>query len=102
MEATKELRNLRKRFGSTVALDGLSFTVTPAQVTAWVDPIPYSRRRGPPRMQVMAPPPPPPPPPPHVMVASPPPPPPPPPHMASVGDNDADNHGGPNDGDGGV
>ena len=31
-EATIEVRDLHKRFGQTVALDGLSFTVGPGQV----------------------------------------------------------------------
>lgn len=38
MEATIEVDGLRKRFGQTVALDGLSFTVTPGQVTGFVGP----------------------------------------------------------------
>ena len=38
MEATIELAGLRKRFGQTVAVDGLSFTVTPGQVTGFVGP----------------------------------------------------------------
>jgi ABC-2 type transport system ATP-binding protein len=38
MEATIEVTGLRKRFGSTVALDGLSFTVTPGNVTGFVGP----------------------------------------------------------------
>jgi ABC-2 type transport system ATP-binding protein len=38
MDATIELRRLRKRYGRTVAVDGLSFTVTPGQVTALVGP----------------------------------------------------------------
>jgi ABC-2 type transport system ATP-binding protein len=38
MEATIELRGLRKRYGRTVAVDGLSFTVTPGQVTGFVGP----------------------------------------------------------------
>jgi ABC-2 type transport system ATP-binding protein len=38
MEATIEARGLRKRYGSTVAVDGLSFTVTPGQVTGFVGP----------------------------------------------------------------
>jgi ABC-2 type transport system ATP-binding protein len=36
--ATIEVTGLRKRFGPTVALDGMSFTVTPGQVTAFVGP----------------------------------------------------------------
>jgi len=35
---TIEVRDLRKRYGSTVAVDGLSFTVTPGQVTGFVGP----------------------------------------------------------------
>ncbi|HWC84448.1 MAG TPA: ATP-binding cassette domain-containing protein [Pseudonocardiaceae bacterium] len=38
MDATIEVSGLRKRFGSAVALDGLSFTVTPGQVTGFVGP----------------------------------------------------------------
>jgi ABC-2 type transport system ATP-binding protein len=38
MDATIEVTGLRKRFGQTVALDGLSFTVTPGQVTGFVGP----------------------------------------------------------------
>jgi ABC-2 type transport system ATP-binding protein len=38
MEATIEVRGVRKRFGQTVALDGLSFTVMPGQVTGFVGP----------------------------------------------------------------
>jgi ABC-2 type transport system ATP-binding protein len=38
MEATIEVTGLRKRFGPTVALDGLSFTVTPGSVTGFVGP----------------------------------------------------------------
>ena len=38
MEATIEVTGLRKRFGSTVALDGMTFTVTPGQVTGFVGP----------------------------------------------------------------
>ncbi|MFF2852424.1 ABC transporter ATP-binding protein [Streptomyces sp. NPDC058001] len=38
MEATIEVRELRKRFGATVAVDGLSFTVEPGQVTGFVGP----------------------------------------------------------------
>jgi len=37
-EATIEVRDLHKRFGQTVALDGLSFTVRPGQVTGFVGP----------------------------------------------------------------
>src|SRR5215467_13020691 len=38
MEATIELTGLRKRFGPAVALDGISFTVTPGQVTGFIGP----------------------------------------------------------------
>ncbi|MFC4049698.1 ABC transporter ATP-binding protein [Actinomadura syzygii] len=38
MEATIEVRGLRKRFGSTVAVDDLSFTVGPGRVTGFVGP----------------------------------------------------------------
>jgi ABC-2 type transport system ATP-binding protein len=38
MEATIEVRGLRKRFGSTVALDGMTFIVQPGQVTGFVGP----------------------------------------------------------------
>ncbi|HEX4059496.1 MAG TPA: ATP-binding cassette domain-containing protein [Streptosporangiaceae bacterium] len=38
MEATIEVAGLRKRFGTTVALDGMSFTVSPGQVTGFVGP----------------------------------------------------------------
>jgi len=38
MEETIELTGLRKRFGRTVALDGMSFTVQPGQVTGFVGP----------------------------------------------------------------
>jgi ABC-2 type transport system ATP-binding protein len=38
MEATIEVTGLRKRFGSIAALDGLSFTVTPGNVTGFVGP----------------------------------------------------------------
>jgi ABC-2 type transport system ATP-binding protein len=38
MEATIEVTGLRKRFGSTVALDGMTFTVAPGQVTGFVGP----------------------------------------------------------------
>jgi|HubBroStandDraft_3_1064219.scaffolds.fasta_scaffold00322_9 ABC-2 type transport system ATP-binding protein len=39
MEATTiEVSGLRKRFGSTVALDGMSFSVLPGQVTGFVGP----------------------------------------------------------------
>ncbi|MFZ0189582.1 MAG: ATP-binding cassette domain-containing protein [Streptosporangiaceae bacterium] len=38
MEATIEVSGLRKRFGPVLALDGMSFTVTPGQVTGFVGP----------------------------------------------------------------
>jgi ABC-2 type transport system ATP-binding protein len=38
MEATIEVTGLRKRFGPTVALDGMTFTVAPGQVTGFVGP----------------------------------------------------------------
>jgi len=38
MEETIEVAGLRKRFGRTVALDGMSFTVLPGQVTGFVGP----------------------------------------------------------------
>ncbi|MCT2589955.1 ATP-binding cassette domain-containing protein [Streptomyces sp. N2-109] len=38
MEATIEVRGLRKRYGQTVAVDGLSFMVRPGQVTGFVGP----------------------------------------------------------------
>ncbi|ONI80699.1 multidrug ABC transporter ATP-binding protein [Saccharothrix sp. ALI-22-I] len=38
MEATIEVTGLRKRFGPTVALDGMTFTVTPGKVTGFVGP----------------------------------------------------------------
>jgi ABC-2 type transport system ATP-binding protein len=38
MEATIEIDGLRKRFGSAVALDGMTFTVRPGQVTGFVGP----------------------------------------------------------------
>jgi ABC-2 type transport system ATP-binding protein len=38
MEATIEVAGLRKRFGPTTALDGLSFSVTPGSVTGFVGP----------------------------------------------------------------
>jgi ABC-2 type transport system ATP-binding protein len=38
MDASIEVTGLRKRFGPTVALDGLSFTVTPGSVTGFVGP----------------------------------------------------------------
>jgi len=38
VEATIEVIGLRKRFGSALALDGMSFTVQPGQVTGFVGP----------------------------------------------------------------
>jgi ABC-2 type transport system ATP-binding protein len=38
MDATIEIQNLRKRYGRTVAVDGLSFTVAPGRVTGFVGP----------------------------------------------------------------
>jgi ABC-2 type transport system ATP-binding protein len=38
MEATIEVTGLRKRFGETLALDGMTFTVRPGQVTGFVGP----------------------------------------------------------------
>ena len=38
MEATIEVRGLRKSFGATVALDGMTFTVAPGLVTGFVGP----------------------------------------------------------------
>ena len=38
MEQTIEVTGLRKRFGRTLALDGMSFTVRPGQVTGFVGP----------------------------------------------------------------
>jgi ABC-2 type transport system ATP-binding protein len=38
MNSSIEVRSLRKRYGRTVAVDGLSFTVVPGQVTAFVGP----------------------------------------------------------------
>jgi ABC-2 type transport system ATP-binding protein len=38
MEATIEVTGLRKRFGPIVALDGMTFTVQPGQVTGFVGP----------------------------------------------------------------
>lgn len=38
MQATIEVSGLRKRFGRTLALDGMSFTVQPGQVTGFVGP----------------------------------------------------------------
>jgi ABC-2 type transport system ATP-binding protein len=38
MEATIEVTGLRKRYGSVLALDGMTFTVVPGQVTGFVGP----------------------------------------------------------------
>src|SRR5271154_3641075 len=38
MEATIDVIGVRKRFGSTLALDGMSFAVRPGQVTGFVGP----------------------------------------------------------------
>jgi len=38
MQATIEVNGVRKRFGPTLALDGISFTVEPGQVTGFVGP----------------------------------------------------------------
>ncbi|HYZ57350.1 MAG TPA: ATP-binding cassette domain-containing protein [Streptosporangiaceae bacterium] len=38
MEAMIEVNGLRKRFGPTLALDGMSFTVQPGQITGFVGP----------------------------------------------------------------
>lgn len=38
MEATIDVSGIRKRFGPTMALDGLSFTVAPGQVTGFIGP----------------------------------------------------------------
>src|SRR5882762_3992354 len=38
MQATIEVSGLRKRFGPTLALDGMSFTVGPGLVTGFVGP----------------------------------------------------------------
>ena len=38
MEATIEVTNLRKRFGPTIAVDGLTFQVSPGQITGFVGP----------------------------------------------------------------
>jgi ABC-2 type transport system ATP-binding protein len=37
-EATIEVAGLRKRFGSTLALDGMTFTVSPGQATGFIGP----------------------------------------------------------------
>jgi len=38
MDTTLEVDGLRKRFGATVALDGMTFTVAPGQVTGFIGP----------------------------------------------------------------
>src|SRR5258707_15729668 len=38
METTIEVAGLRKRFGPTVALDGMTFTVSPGQITGFIGP----------------------------------------------------------------
>jgi ABC-2 type transport system ATP-binding protein len=38
METTIEVAGLRKRFGPTLALDGMTFTVSPGQVTGFIGP----------------------------------------------------------------
>jgi ABC-2 type transport system ATP-binding protein len=38
METTIEVAGLRKRFGRTLALDGMTFTVSPGQVTGFIGP----------------------------------------------------------------
>ena len=38
MEATIDVTGLRKRFGPTLALDGMTFSVRPGQVTGVVGP----------------------------------------------------------------
>ena len=38
MDMTIEVRGLRKSFGSTLALDGMTFTVAPGQVTGFIGP----------------------------------------------------------------
>ena len=38
MEATIEVRGLRKSFGPALALDGMTFTVAPGQVTGFIGP----------------------------------------------------------------
>jgi ABC-type lipopolysaccharide export system ATPase subunit len=37
-DATIEVSGLRKRFGATLALDGMTFTVSPGQVTGFIGP----------------------------------------------------------------
>ena len=38
LDATIEVNGLRKRFGLTVALDGMTFTVSPGQITGFIGP----------------------------------------------------------------
>src|SRR5580658_9321348 len=38
MQATIDVIGLRKRFGATLALDGMSFAVSPGQVTGFIGP----------------------------------------------------------------
>jgi ABC-2 type transport system ATP-binding protein len=38
MEATSQISGLRRRSGATVALDGMSFTVAPGEVTGFAGP----------------------------------------------------------------
>src|SRR5258708_7585986 len=38
METTIEVAGLRKRFGRTLALDGMTFTVSPGKVTGFIGP----------------------------------------------------------------
>src|ERR1700726_2983538 len=38
METTIEVAGLRKRFGPTLALDGMTFTVPPGQITGFIGP----------------------------------------------------------------
>jgi ABC-type branched-subunit amino acid transport system ATPase component len=38
METTIEVAGLRKRFGATLALDGMTFTVAPGQITGFIGP----------------------------------------------------------------
>jgi ABC-2 type transport system ATP-binding protein len=38
METAIEVAGLRRRFGPTLALDGMTFTVSPGQVTGFIGP----------------------------------------------------------------
>ena len=38
METTIEVAGLRKRFGRTLALDGMTFTVSPGHITGFIGP----------------------------------------------------------------